>query len=65
MPPRVGSNVVHGQKILEPTNRACTCFGERDGAGLVGAELPLDSPDAIEENRRPGGKTLLFVFGRG
>ena len=49
----------------QPTGRALALVSDGAGAGLVGAELPLDSPDAIEENRRPGGKTLLFVFGRG
>jgi hypothetical protein len=31
----------------------------------VGAELPLDSDDADEENKREHGKTLLCVFERG
>ena len=31
----------------------------------VGAELPLDSDDADEENKRENGKTLLCVFERG
>jgi hypothetical protein len=34
-------------------------------SGHVGVELPIDSAEADEENRKPGGKTLLFVFGRG
>ena len=34
-------------------------------SGHVGVELPMDSAEADEENRKPDGKTLLFVFGRG
>ncbi len=34
-------------------------------SGLVGVELPMDSDEADEENRTPGGKTLLYVFSRG
>ena len=34
-------------------------------AGQVGLELPMDSPEADEENRKPGGKTLLYVFEKG
>ena len=31
----------------------------------VGAEVPIDSEEADEENRSENGKTLLFVFERG
>jgi hypothetical protein len=31
----------------------------------VGVELPMDSDDADEENKKDDGKTLLYVFGRG
>ena len=31
----------------------------------VGAELPMDSDDADEENKSENGKTLLYVFERG
>jgi hypothetical protein len=32
----------------------------------VGAELPMDSDEADEENKaEDGGKTLLYVFERG
>jgi hypothetical protein len=31
----------------------------------VGVELPSDSAEADEENRKKDGKTLLYVFGRG
>ena len=34
-------------------------------SGLVNAELPMDSKEAVLENSKPDGKTLLFVFGRG
>jgi hypothetical protein len=37
-------------------------------SGLANVELPMDSTDADEENRRVGngnGRTLLYVFGRG
>ena len=34
-------------------------------SGLVGVELPMDSSEADEENRKEGGKTLLYVLGRG
>ena len=34
-------------------------------SGFVNAELPLDSEDAVEENSKSDGRTLLFVFGRG
>jgi hypothetical protein len=34
-------------------------------SGHIGVELPMDSAEADEENRKEGGKTLLFVFGRG
>jgi hypothetical protein len=34
-------------------------------SGQVGVELPMDSAEADEENNKPGGKTLLYVFGRG
>jgi hypothetical protein len=31
----------------------------------VGAELPIDSDEADEENKKANGKTCLYVFGRG
>jgi hypothetical protein len=31
----------------------------------VGAELPIDSDEADEENKKAHGKTCLYVFGRG
>jgi hypothetical protein len=31
----------------------------------VGAEIPMDSREADEENKQAGGKTLLYVFERG
>ena len=31
-------------------------------SGTVGVELPMDSSEADEENKRPGGKTLLYVL---
>jgi hypothetical protein len=31
----------------------------------VGAELPIDSDDADNENKMGNGKTLLYVFERG
>ena len=34
-------------------------------SGSVGVELPIESAEADEENRRPGGKTLLYVLKRG
>ena len=34
-------------------------------SGQIGLELPMDSMEADEENSKPGGKTLLYVFGRG
>jgi hypothetical protein len=34
-------------------------------SGQVGVELPMDSAEADEENNKPEGKTLLYVFGRG
>jgi hypothetical protein len=34
-------------------------------SGFVSVELPMDSEEADKENNRPGGKTLLYVFGRG
>jgi hypothetical protein len=34
-------------------------------SGQVGVELPMDSAEADEENNKPDGKTLLYVFGRG
>ncbi len=34
-------------------------------SGHVGVELPMDSDEADEEHRTPGGKTLLYVFTRG
>ncbi len=34
-------------------------------SGQVGLELPLDSEEADEENSKPNGKTLLYVFGCG
>jgi len=33
-------------------------------SGSVDVELPIESAEAIEENRK-NGKKLLFVFGRG
>jgi hypothetical protein len=33
--------------------------------GQIGAELPVDSVDADEENKAENGKTLLYVFERG
>ena len=33
--------------------------------GQVGVELPMDSEEAAEENSKSGGKTLLYVLGRG
>ena len=33
-------------------------------SGTVNVELPLDSPEAVEENKK-NGKTILYVFGRG
>ncbi len=34
-------------------------------SGQVGVELPMDSDEADEEHRTPGGKALLYVFSRG
>ena len=34
-------------------------------AGQVGVELPMDSAEADEENRKEDGKTLLYVLKRG
>jgi hypothetical protein len=34
-------------------------------SGYVNVELPLDSDEADEENRRENGLTHLYVFGRG
>ena len=34
-------------------------------SGQIGLELPLDSEEADEENSKPDGKTLLYIFGRG
>ncbi len=34
-------------------------------AGQVGVELPMDSAEADEENNKPKGTSLLYVFGRG
>ena len=34
-------------------------------SGQVGVELPMDSDEADEEHRTPGGKTQLYVFSRG
>jgi hypothetical protein len=34
-------------------------------SGLVGVELPMDSAEADAENKRLGGTTQLYVFGRG
>ncbi len=34
-------------------------------SGQIALELPLDSDEADEENSKPDGKTLLYVFGRG
>jgi hypothetical protein len=31
----------------------------------VGAELPIDSDDANEENKSDNGRTLLYVFEKG
>ncbi len=33
-------------------------------SGSVNVELPLDSAEAVEENKK-NGKTVLYVFGRG
>ena len=32
-------------------------------SGTVNVELPLDSAEAVEENKK-NGKTILYVFGR-
>ena len=34
-------------------------------SGFVNVELPVDSAEADEEHRTPGGRTLLYVFSRG
>jgi hypothetical protein len=34
-------------------------------SGKVGIELPMDSVEADEENKKAGGKTLLYVLERG
>lgn len=34
-------------------------------SGQVGVELPMDSVEADEENKKEHGKTLLYIFGRG
>ena len=34
-------------------------------AGQVGVELPMESQEADEENRKHNGRTLLYVLGRG
>ena len=34
-------------------------------SGYVGVELPMDSEEADIKNKKPDGKTLLYVFGRG
>jgi hypothetical protein len=34
-------------------------------SGFVNVELPMDSEEAEEENRKLDGRTLLYVFGRG
>jgi hypothetical protein len=34
-------------------------------SGKVGVELPMDSAEADEENSKPDGSTLLYIFGRG
>jgi hypothetical protein len=34
-------------------------------SGSVGVELPMDSAEADEENCKPDGSTLLYIFGRG
>ena len=34
-------------------------------SGYVNVELPMDSDEADEENRRADGITHLYVFGRG
>jgi hypothetical protein len=34
-------------------------------SGSVGIELPMDSAEADEENCKPDGSTLLYIFGRG
>ncbi len=34
-------------------------------SGQVGVELPMDSEEADEENKKQNGNTLLYMFGRG
>ncbi len=34
-------------------------------SGKIGVELPVDSEEADEENRKQNGNTMLFMFGRG
>jgi hypothetical protein len=34
-------------------------------SGHVGVELPMDSAEADEENKKPDGRTLLYVLKRG
>ena len=34
-------------------------------SGYVNVELPMDPAEAILENGKPDGRTLLYVFGRG
>ena len=34
-------------------------------SGKVGIELPMDSEEADEENKKADGKTLLYVLERG
>ena len=34
-------------------------------SGMVGVELPMDSNEADEENKKEGGTTLLYVLKRG
>jgi hypothetical protein len=34
-------------------------------AWQIGAEIPMDSDDADEENKSDNGKTLLYIFERG
>jgi hypothetical protein len=36
-----------------------------DSLAQIGAEVPIDSEEADEENRSEKGKTLLYVFERG
>ncbi len=34
-------------------------------SGQVGVELPMDSEEADEENKKKNGNSLLYMFGRG